>query len=272
MTIFDFEEYKKFVLKVLKTYPNHGYGQFSKIAQKLNIHTSLVSQVFQGDKHLSFEQACDLCQFFGLTELETDYFVALVLKERAGNEAARKKCAKDLEKIKSKAAHLEERISNDVILNDADSATFFSHWSYTAIKLLVSLVQDGQPSIIAKKLNLPLESVNKVIEFLTQTQLCLYKDGKLTQGPSKLHIAADSPFVSRHHLNWRIKALDKIGYLKPDEFSFTMPTNVSLKDAAIIRQQLIEIVDQTVKVVDNSKPEAMFCLNLDWFHVLESKN
>ncbi|MCB0369076.1 MAG: hypothetical protein KDD45_06390, partial [Bdellovibrionales bacterium] len=106
MTVFEFDNYKNFVLQKVSLFPNKGHGQFSKIAKALNIHTSLVSQVFHGSKHLTFEQSCDLCIFFGMTELESDYLIALVLKERAGSPTALEKCKRDLYTIKQKAQNL----------------------------------------------------------------------------------------------------------------------------------------------------------------------
>jgi uncharacterized protein (TIGR02147 family) len=265
MKVFEFTDYKDFVLKKLSLLPNKGHGQFSKIAKALNIHTSLVSQIFQGDKNLSFEQACDLCSFFGFTELESDYLVALVLKARAGSIKARLKCDRDLAQLKEKSQSLKNRISKDITLSDADNAMFFSHWYYSAIKIIVSIPGKSIPEQIAREFNISLVQVNKVLEFLVQAGLLHHDGKKYSQGPSKLHLDTDSPFVSRHHLNWRVKAIEKIGQFKDDDFCFTMPANISLKDAKKIRQSLIELVSQSVSTIDNSKVEAMYCLNIDWF-------
>lgn len=218
MSNFEFDDYKEFVHRKLTLLPNKGHGQLSKIAQHLNIHTSLVSQVFQGEKNLTFEQACDLSGFFGMTELESD----------------------------------------------ADSAMFFSHWYFAAIKIIISIPGKNKPEAIASELNISLAQVNKTLEFLVSTGQLTYKNGDYFQGPSKIHIGEDSPYVSRHHINWRVKALEKIGNFKEDDFCVTMPANISLKDAKKLRQLLVDTVDRCVNTVDNTKPEALFCLNIDW--------
>jgi adenylosuccinate lyase len=48
------------------------------MAQAIGSTSTIMSQVFKGDRQLTLEQASDLCRFFGFTELETEYFIALV--------------------------------------------------------------------------------------------------------------------------------------------------------------------------------------------------
>lgn len=268
MTVFEFSDYKDFVLKKLSTFPLKGHGQYSKIAKKLNIHTSLVSQIFNGTKDLTFEQACDLCSFFGMTELESDYLIALVMKARAGTPSAKSKCERDLNILKEKSQILKERVKTDVELTDAESAIFYSHWYYAAVKIMISLAGKNTPEQMASHLNLPVATVNEILEFLVKSGLCVLNGNSYQQGPSKIHISANSPFVSRHHLNWRIKAMEKIGSMEKDDFCFTMPANISLKDAKVLRQLLIETAEQSIATVDNSKAETMYCLNIDWFKVI----
>jgi hypothetical protein len=43
-----------------------------------------------GDRDLTVEQALSLCEFFGFIELEADYFVSLVERERAGTHQLKK--------------------------------------------------------------------------------------------------------------------------------------------------------------------------------------
>ena len=78
MEIFDTENYKKFVKNRIKSMPNNGRGQYKAISQALGIHTTMVSQIFNGSKDLNPDQAYELCDFLGLVGLEVDYFLALV--------------------------------------------------------------------------------------------------------------------------------------------------------------------------------------------------
>lgn len=269
MSIFKFSNYKDFVRDYLKNQPHKGHGQLSKIAKELNIHTSLVSHIFNGDKHLSFEQACDLSVYLTLNSLEEDYFIALVQYERAGNPAAKKRCEREIKKLKLKSEELKERIPTDVILSDAESSVFFSQWYYAAVKQIVTLPNCDDASEISKRLRLPPKLVIELLDFLVQSRLLILENGKYTQGPSKIHLDADSPFVSRHHANWRIKSMGHLDVKTNENLFFTMPANLSHENAKAIREILVETAETCANIVDSSSVETMYCLNIDWMKILD---
>lgn len=248
--------------------PNKGHGQASKLARKLDIHTSLVSQILQGPKHFTMEQACDLGNYLGLREIEVDYLIALVLRDRAGNQSSKSKFNRDLLAVKSKAGELKNRIKNDLILSDANSAIFYSGWEYAGIKLAVSLPDLNEADHISDAFNIPLSKVREILEFLVNTGLCIERNGEIKQGPAQIHLESKSPFISRHHLNWRLKALEKVGAVESEELRFTMPANLSESDVLKVRAMLVECIDKIVRLVDNSKAESMYCLNMDWIRIL----
>jgi uncharacterized protein (TIGR02147 family) len=248
--------------------PHRGHRQLSKIARKLNIHTSLVSHIFQGPKHLSYEQACDLAEYYELSDLESEYLIALVMRDRAGTTLSRKRCQKNMDSLKKKAHSLSERVTKDVVLSDAESALFFSHWSYAAVKLLISSPKKNTPFEMAKYLKMPIDEINKVLEFLVSTKLCIYEEGAYKQGPMKMQLDSNSPFVTTHRTNWRIKAIEKLGQLETDDFCFSMPANLTYADAKKLRNFFLESIEHCVKIVDHSKPETMYCINIDWFKVI----
>jgi uncharacterized protein (TIGR02147 family) len=263
MKVFDFDDYKTFTRKKIQTL--EGKGQYSRIAEFLNIHTSMVSQIFSGPKHLTFEQACGICKFFAFTDLETDYFIALVQLERAGTQEAREKCSRDLAKIKAQSESLKDRLTKDIVLTDEDNALFYSQWFYTAIKLLTSIPGFQTAEAIAKGLNVPLHVVNTALEFLISKGLCVEGEGKVKPGPANTHLGAESPFVARHHQNWRLKGFERMISVKPAELFLTMPATLRERDAQILRQKIVSFIEEFVGVIDSSKGEVLYCLNLDWF-------
>lgn len=84
MKIFEFQNYKAFIRSMITNHPDLGHGSIKKMAAALRVHPSLISQVLNGIKDLTSEQANDIAGFFCLSELETEYFLCLVDIERAG--------------------------------------------------------------------------------------------------------------------------------------------------------------------------------------------
>src|SRR5688500_8680007 len=99
MNIFETQNYKEFVIQWVKDQPNGGKGLYQKISEAIKVHSTRVSQVFQGSVNLTLEQASDLCDFLALKEIEAEYFLVLLQFERAGTDRLRNKLKVILEKL-----------------------------------------------------------------------------------------------------------------------------------------------------------------------------
>ena len=265
MNIFDFSDYKKFVHFRLSGMPKRGYGQFRKIAQFLNVNSVNISQIFRGVRHLTVEQACDLGQFFGLSELEVQYFVFLVEKERAGTQQLKKLIETRLSETRQRAQNLKERLPQKMELNEEKRAVFYSKWHYSGIRLLSSIPGFQNPDTIANYFQLPRSDVARILEFLLATGLCKEDKGKYSMGPSSTHLEASSPLISRHHTNWRLKAIEHVEHLSTEELCLSMPCSLSQKALREIRKELVECIDRLTKTIDEAPCEQLACLNIDLF-------
>lgn len=269
MRVFDFSDYKKFVNSRIASMPRRGHGQFRKIAEHLRIHYTMISQVFRGDKDLSSEQALSLCEYLGLSDLETDYFMALVESERAGTQSLKARLNRKIIELREQAQNVGNRLPKTFSLSDADRAIFYSTWYHSALRLMTSIDQFQTVDAMAEHLDLPKNLVNQVIQFLISVGLCVRKpNGKITMGPSRTHIPADSPLVTRHHTNWRLKAIERFGKLSHDELIFTSPLTISTKDAPKVKEILLRAVEEISKIVENTDAQQLSCLNIDWFKVV----
>lgn len=120
---------------------------------------------------------------------------------------------------------------------------------------------------IAKRLNLPLSTVRQVLNFLVQYNLVSEKNGMLRMGEQSTHLGANSSLASRHRANWRIKGVGKMDQMKSDELFFTSPVSIAEKDISVVREILVQSLDQVFKVVGPSKEEELACINIDWFRL-----
>jgi len=268
MNIFDFDSYKEFIGARVRSMPRQGRGELQKIALHLKIHGSMVSQILRGDKHPTLEQASLLADYLGLSELETDYLICQVGKERAGNAPLRSFYDRRLKKVRAKWEQPPSRLRKQFALSEADHAEFYSHWYISAIRLLTSITGTQTLDSIADYVQLPKRRTAEVLQFLVSRGLCEEKEGKFTMKVQRTHLPKDSPFAARHHINWRLKALEKIPQPGTDSgLSFTSPFTASSSDEGKLRRLALEFIGEFSRVVDVSAPEKIYCLNLDWFDV-----
>jgi uncharacterized protein (TIGR02147 family) len=266
MKVFDYSNYKKYVVDLVASMPKKGRGQYSKIALQLKINTVVVSQIFSGTRDLTLEQAYMLTQFFGMNELEKEYFLNLVQKEKASHHELKKHFEQKLKEIKSKSQDLKEIIESQE-LDDEAKFQFYSQWYYSAIRLSTLLPGHNSAEAIAQKLKLPLKRVKEVVEFLLRYGLLAEEKEKLKIGPLKTHIGADSPYVIRHHTNWRMKSLENMESLNESEFFFTAPMVLSEEMMAELKRKILELVQDMQEKIKHAKDEKMACLNIDLFEL-----
>jgi uncharacterized protein (TIGR02147 family) len=267
MSLFEFKDYKKYVTQRVHGMPKRGRGQWLKIAKSLDMHTTMVSQVFRGNFHLTPEQAQKLSAYFDFSDLETEYFMNLVLKARAGTRELRDYYSKKLRELKEKALKLSERLSYEKELTESDRALFYSSWLYSAASLLTSIPKFQSYDAITNYFDLPNQKISEVIDFLLRTGLCEREGDRIKMGVTSTHVGEESMLVARHHANWRQRNIQKVDTLKREELMFTCPVTLSHKDFAKVREDIVQFIESFRKRIDPSPSEEMACLNIDWVRV-----
>lgn len=272
LSIFEYSNYRDYLRDHVQSLPNGGRGQLTRLGKHLNTSSVLVSYVFNGSRDFSLEQAIEVAEFLGLTELESDYFYLLVQLARAGSHKLEMKVKSQLKKIRDEALQLKSRVAQDMELTEEAKSRFYSSWYYSGIRLASSI--DGLKSVdaIASHLQLSRSRVREVLEFLVQYGLCVEKRGRYEMGPRRTHLEANSPLVARHHTNWRIKGFENMEDLGPEELFYSGPMAVSKGVLLDVRKDLIALIDHMVKKVGDSKSEELACLNIDLFKVKQRRS
>jgi uncharacterized protein (TIGR02147 family) len=264
MNIFEFDNYKDLVRERIKTFPRRGHGQYLKIAKLLNIHTTMVTHIFKGDSNLSIEQALKISDYFAFSALEMDYFIALVQHERASNQQSRAYFAQQLSTLKSRALNLGERLKTKKTLTEHDQAIFYSAWYYSGIRLLCAIHEFRSAEAIADKIRLPLATVARAVEFLISTGLLREENGRFVVGETLTYIHRDSALVSKHHLNWRLRAIEQLDYIPEEDLVFTNSIAISEKDFLRIREEIVKLLETYKEIGDPSPSEQLCFLTIDW--------
>ncbi len=265
MKVFEYRDYKKFINEWIKEQPKGGRGQIKKISDFLRVSTTLLSQVFKGDKQLSLETAAQLTEYLGLNEKESEYFILLIEYQRAGGFKLKKILEKKLDREQQSGSQLQNRLQKDRQLTDEEKMQFYSSWMYSAIRILSALPEMTNAKTISERLNIPLPTANNIVHFLLEKNLCAMKNNKLTYGSYRTHIGKDSPFVVKHHQNWRIKGFQSMELRRDEDLFFTQPTALSTEAAEKIRLMLPGIIEEIHAISGPSESEVVRCFNLDWF-------
>ena len=266
LSIFDFRDYKLYLKAWLRARAKRGHREKSRIAEVIHCHSGYVSQVIEGSAHFSMEQAALLNQYLSHNTNESRFFLLLVQLARAGNNTLREHFEVELKEILDRHNLLRNRQNFKKTIPQEHQAIYYSAWYYTAIHTLLSIPEFQSREQIAKRLRLKLGKVTDVLEFLVSIGLATDQGGgRFTPGLTGIHIGDNSPFATKHHSNWRIKAIESLDQIDSTELHFSSVGSVSEKDLPRLRAILVKAIEEIRATLKESGDETLFCYNLDLF-------
>lgn len=119
---------------------------------------------------------------------------------------------------------------------------------------------------IAQRLNVSIKHASEGIEFMLAAGLLeLTTKGELRVGKSQIHLGADSPLISKHHINWRLQAIRSIDHDPNGGLHDSSVISISKKDEKVISEKLIETIKELKQVIRESKEEDIAVFSLDLF-------
>lgn len=267
MNIFNFENYLEILNTWLKSQHKSGRGLALKLSQELNVSTVLVSQIFNGKRSLQEDYAYRIAKFMGLTSNEIDYFLLLVQFENAGTDAYKKHLQRKIAVIKNSSSEIKSRVSKDLEMSEEQKAKFYSHWHFSAVRLLTDIPGKNTISAISDYLNLSQEKVAEILVFLVECKMCIVENGKYKMAIRNTHLSSESPWIYSRQLQWRQKSLQSMETPNKSSFYYTGPMVLSRNDIAAIRELLVSTISKATECARKSSSEELMCLNIDWFSV-----
>ncbi len=270
-TIYQYRDYKKYLHDYIQSQPGKGYGFRSRIAETTHCDTAYVSQVLRQNAHFSLEQAEDLNDLLGHTQDESEYFLLLIQLARAGTPKLRARTEKLLQGYIEKSQVLKHRVDIKQTLGELDQVRYYSAWYYAAVHILIAIPEFRTRDLIAARLGLSSEKVSQILEFLLSVGLASKLGDHYSIGTNRIFLGNDSMMLSKHHNNWRVKAIEMINRNSlQGDLNLHLSTVLSFakKDVAAVKEKLIQGIEEARKIVRESNPEEdIYCLGVDFFRL-----
>lgn len=265
MDIFEHRDYRKIVRLSIEARPKKGYGQINKLANELGVSGALISQVLSGAKNFTEDQGYLTARYFGFNESETSYFVLLVHRERVAHHQLKKMLDRQISQRQKESIKTKSKLVLEHELSFSEQAVYYSQWLYAAVHMLSTIPKLQSIDKMAGFTGVSRQRIEEIADWLASCGLCKKDGDKLEVGPSAVFVDQSSPLASRHHMNWRHKAFERMGEDKENNFFFTAPFTVSEEDYLEIRKSLSQFIGQLTKKVVDSKSETLANINIDLF-------
>lgn len=262
--VFEFKEYKAYVRAQVNVGGRRA-GRRSGLAKALGCQTSFVSQVLNGPGHFTLDQAALANVFLNHDREESHFFILLVSAARAGTNALREYYREQMKEILNRRSLIKNRVNVTRVIPAEHASRYYASWQYAAIHIALSIPELQTKDALRTYFRLPMRLVSETLEFLCATGLAEQRDGRFVIGQSFVHLGNDADQITKHHVNWRVRAMDALLQTKPTDLHYSVVYSVSKHDAERIRERLIGVIKANLDDVAPSKEEQLFCTCIDFF-------
>lgn len=272
LDIFKYSSYRDYLRDWIEQAKHARLSNIAKVAQVAQVHPTFLSQVFSGRKELSLEQGAFVSDYLDHSRIELDYFLVLINLERAGTTRLKKYWNQRRIEIEGEKHRLGARFKPHRELSSEQRAVFYSSWIYAAVWASTAIASGQSESDIATRFQIDHSRASKIVNFLVEAGLCVLHGELYRISDLHVHVPADSPYVFKHHMNWRIRAINRFDDLQPDELLYTSPMSVSKADFALIREKLRVFIQEIIEIGKASEADEVICLDIDLFRVTGPDN
>ncbi len=263
ISVFDFKDYREYLRAWIDQ--QEGRGASSRLAETMGISPSMMSLIMKADKNLTAEQGMELVEYLALNELESDYFFVLLEMGRSGSHKLTQRLDKKRDQLLKQARKISNRVKKDMELTEEQKSIYYSSWLYTGVRNLAACPDYHDLHKIAEHLKIPYETLQPIVDFLVENNLCKLEKGQLSYGPQHTHQGSDSPYVNQQHRNWRLKANEIMEFRRETDLFYTCPMSLSDEAFDQVRKMLPTFIQQVLKVVGPSPSEKVACFGIDFF-------
>lgn len=269
MSLYKHNDIRDYIKELLSKRPRGGRGELQMIAKSLGVHSTLISQIMSGMRSFTDDQAHELCQYFELNEVESEYFLLLVQIERSTTSKYKTFLKNKLSDFRQQSEKISKSFTHENELTDAQKSIYFSSWKYSAIRIYCSLNSKGQSlENIMSKFNLTRTKALQMIDFLCESRLCEKKEEFYFVGQQRVYVDKGSIYFQKHHSNWRFKSLEKSETPTDDDKLYTVILGVSQKDYLKFKDEVTKLLSSFSKTLEQTEnPDQLVCFNCDLFKV-----
>lgn len=265
--LYSFQDYRDYLSHWAEESPKGGHGSRKRISEYLRCQSAFISQVLHKTTHLTLEHAERLNEFLEHDALESDYFLLLVQMQRAGSKKLQDYFRKKVEEIHARRLVLKNRIKgSEREITDAVKQKYYSQWYFGAIRLLLTIPAMQNKESLVRHLKLPRSTINEAIAFLEESGfISRVGDDRFIVSEQHLHLGNDSPLIVKHHLNWRLKAMQSLELEREHDLHYSLGMTISQSDVGKLKAMVVEFVESVQKIARPSEAQVLCGLCIDFF-------
>lgn len=268
--IFECRDYKQYLLAKVGG-PHQKKGVKSAMARALGCQPTYITHVLKGHANLSLEQAELLNGFFAHTKEEGQFFLLMILRDRAGTHTLKANFQEQIDQLLSNRMNLTKRLGQRNILSEEQRAVFYSAWYFLAAQIGLTIPEWQTPEVLAKKLSLAPARLAEVLQFLWEVGLVKKEGAQFVPTETQIRLGKDSHHIMKHHTNWRVKAIESLEFEDSLDLHYSSVVSLSASDVLRLKNLLLDQLKDNLKIIGSSKEECLYGFNIDFYNLMKNR-
>jgi uncharacterized protein (TIGR02147 family) len=237
------------------------------MAAALGCQPTYLSQILHREAQLSLEQADALNTFLRHGEEEGFFFLLLVQLDRAGTPSLRQTLKKRIDEILLRRSQITHRLALKSQISLEEQSRYYSTWIYSAVHMALTIKQLQTPAQIADYFGIPQIKVRDVLAFLVNAGLAVPSGDRFLATRAQMSLDSASPLMSRHHANWRQRALQSLDNGNERDLHYSMVFSASSRDLERLKESVLRTLKEQREIIKGSNEEQVFAFSIDLFHL-----
>lgn len=262
-SIFEFKNYQSYLLYYFQL----KRGNQARLAEFINCRSSFLTQVIDERVELSLDQATIIPNFLGLNKNEKMAFLLSVQKQKIKDDGEKRFFEDQINALRLKNNTVKERLNDVGELDENAQSKYYSSWVYGAVHILCAFSWVKDINDVISFLKIDRNVAIEVLIFLTECGLIQNKNNKFSIGKKQIHLSEESAHISNHHINWRLKAIEKLNSKKSQILNFSSLVGISKKDVAAVKEVFLKSIAEMNQIVQKSGEESAYLVNIDFMEL-----
>lgn len=263
-SLFGYLSYQQYLKDYLESQgPKSGLKR--RAAKALSVHTTFISQVISGKSDLSLDQGERMNAFLKHTEEEGDFFLQLIIFERASDPQLKKRFENKLKAKYAEQIQIEKHLEKTKELAASDQEKFYSSHLYGLLHVLTSIPAFRTRESLASVVGYPLEIVNEAINFLLKIGILKIVRNQIMPGEQHIHLTNKSKNIWKHHANWRMATLQRFDFNDKSDLHYSLVFSCSKKDSVKLKEIILQNLKHMSETISTSNEEHAYVYCFDFF-------
>ncbi len=266
MNAFQVKSYKDYFKQYINL--NDRKGIITQVAKYCGCDRTYFSQMLNGKIELTPDHLIQFCDSASLNAQESEYLLLLLLRDRSANLLVKNKLQGQIDKIRKNFLELSNQVVSKEQLrqtNAGDKNQYYSNWYFTAIHILSSIEEYQKLEAMCIKLQLPHKLVANTLNQLIEMGLVKKNGENYQHNGGNLFLDRNEPQITNHHLNWRIRAVNRSQI--SEDIHYTDVFSISKSDIDVLKKNILDMIDVNRKTVRQSGTEDCYAICIDFFNV-----